>query len=47
MGLDPPSKVELVEKAGDPGCSGAWGSILADPSSAEAGGGDEINEDVV
>lgn len=46
-GLDPPSKVELVENAGDPGCSGGWESILADPSSAGAGGGEEINEDVV
>ena len=45
MGLDPPSKVELVENAGEPGFSDGWCSI---PSSAEAaGGGDELNGDVV
>jgi hypothetical protein len=41
-GLDPPSNVELAEKAGDPG-----GSVIADPSSAlPAAGGDDC-EDVV
>lgn len=46
-GLDPPSKVELVENAGDPGCSDGKASILVGPSSAiAAGGGDEFNEDV-
>jgi len=45
-GEDPPSNVELVEKAGDPGCSDA--RILSGPSSAlAAGGGDDFNEDVV
>lgn len=45
-GEDPPSNVELVEKAGDRGSSDAF--VLAGPSSAStAGGGDESNEDVV
>lgn len=45
-GEDPPSNVELVEKAGDLGCSVTF--VLSDPSSAfTAGGGDEFNEDVV
>ena len=47
-GLDPPSNVELVENAGDPGCSDVRGSIFMDPSSAAAaGGGDDFNEDVL
>jgi hypothetical protein len=45
-GEDPPSNVELVEKAGDLGCSVAF--VLSNPSAAfAAGGGDESNEDVV
>ena len=45
-GEDPPSNVELVEKAGDPGCSGDC--IMSDPASACAAGGNEgSNEDVV
>lgn len=49
IGDEPPSSaVEVVEKAGDPGCSARWESMLPDPSSAvAAGGGDEGNEDVV
>lgn len=42
------SAVEVVEKAGDPGCSARGRSMLPGPSSAvAAGGGDECNEDVV
>jgi len=45
-GDEPPSKVELVENAGDPGCS--EDGILSVPSSAcAAGGSDGSNEDVV
>ena len=49
IGDEPPSSaVEVVEKAGDPGCSARWESMLPGPSSAvAAGGGDESNEDVV
>ena len=45
-GEEPPSNVELVEKAGDAGCFDAH--LLSNPSSAfAAGGGDECNEEIV
>lgn len=45
-GEEPPSNVELVEKAGDAGCFDA--RLLSNPSSAfAAGGGDEFNEEIV
>lgn len=45
-GEEPPSNVEVVEKAGDAGRSDAW--MFADPSSAvAAGGGDECDEEIV
>jgi hypothetical protein len=47
-GDEPPSAVEVVEKAGDRGCSGRRdGSSLGPSSAVAAGGGDEGNEDVV
>jgi len=48
MGDEPPSAVELVDKAGDPGCSPNCEGGFGGPSSAlAAGGGVDGNEDVV
>lgn len=44
-GEEPPSKVELVENAGDAGGSDAF-RLPSPPSASKEGGADESNEDV-
>lgn len=46
-GEEPPSAVEVLEKAGDPGCCCDAGKSSNPSSAAAAGGGDEGREGIV